>query len=865
MPKSTSDTLQKDPITQVGAKIELDAEAIKRRVDDVLGQALYWFPVRHHSPAVALYLEQIIRSRKPKYIFLEGPWEANHLIPYVVDAKTKPPVAIYSSYRDDDNVLGLAGIFSPSENIPARFASWYPLLSYSPEYVAITTAANIGSTVVFIDLPHQAEIKPLSALTGGQCDDENLDEECEDHHHDEEGDDDGQDEEMNDDAAAQASTDKADKTEKKPELEESSSERLIVESGFFQTLAEVAGYRSFNEAWDTLFEIRKFDGGVEEFRRELAVFCAAARATSHPQRIASDGTLERERFMKKTIKETMAEKNLKPEDCMVVCGGFHLFLDAEDETPPPEIPAGTVYVTVVPMSFFRVSELSGYGAGNRAPQFYQTFWDLTKGNRAREVVIEHVVNVLKQGRKSGEPLSSADAIAVCQNAELLARLRGRPAPVLDDIEDALITCCCKGNPVEEGAHLLKAIDTANIGNRLGRVTPDLGQLPIVSDFYAQLDSLDLGELMAAEKRLSLDLDKRVELAGKQSVFLHRVLYLGVPVGGLVEAPSADFATGKLFREKWVLKWSPAIESTLIEKNLYGDTIESAALSRLREDVAADQSHAGRASQRLVNAINMDLPNLVHEVEEALGKAVDSDTRFVSLTQALNNMLVIDKFAVYRNLRRALLEDLIVRSYDRCCFSILDIVAVPENQQQDVISALLGLAEVTMHGDKLNLDRALFIEHVRHAAAATQVPFLRGAFLGLMTELREMTTQELAGEVSALSRAPVDIMTTAGDFLDGIMCTSRTSIMLGADALTAAIDELLRAAEWDPFLTMLPRMRAAFERLHDRQVDSVASRVAMRYGLKDGDDLLELRTSVGAAARIAEIDRRVAEIMKDWEF
>ena len=62
-----------------------------------------------------------------------------------MDAKTRPPVAIYSSYRDDDNVLGLAGIESPAADIPARFACWYPLLAYSPEYVAMA-AANYNFT-----------------------------------------------------------------------------------------------------------------------------------------------------------------------------------------------------------------------------------------------------------------------------------------------------------------------------------------------------------------------------------------------------------------------------------------------------------------------------------------------------------------------------------------------------------------------------------------------------------------------------------------------------------------------------------------------------------------------------------------------
>src|SRR5262249_45603772 len=125
----------------------------------VLTEELFWFPVRHHSPAAARFLEAALLQRRPKIVFIEGPSEANALVEHVLHAKTKPPIAIYSSYRDDDNVLGLAGIASAAPDIPASFSSWYPLLDYSPEYVAMKTAKAIGAEVVFIDLPYHATIK----------------------------------------------------------------------------------------------------------------------------------------------------------------------------------------------------------------------------------------------------------------------------------------------------------------------------------------------------------------------------------------------------------------------------------------------------------------------------------------------------------------------------------------------------------------------------------------------------------------------------------------------------------------------------------------------------------------------------------
>ncbi|MBX9667362.1 MAG: hypothetical protein K2X93_07070 [Candidatus Obscuribacterales bacterium] len=840
--------------------INLDIDLLKSKVEEVLSDELYWFPVRHHSPNVAFHLRRVIKERKPKVIFIEGPSQANELIKYLTDSKTRPPVALYSSFRDDANIFNLAGVITAANDIAPVFPAWYPFLQYSPEYVAMMLAAELGIKVEFIDLPHYARLKPF--VEPGLCghshgDDDSDDEDDEDDEHD------GAKTSSPDAATTQDPDPAKDEVKPKRDAMELGSEHLIIDSQFYQQLAQVGGYRSFDEAWDSLFEMRRFDDS-EIFRKEIAEFCCAARMTSFPGRVQSDGTVERERFMKLAITRSLETMKISSTEAMVVCGGFHLFLDRADKVAPPEIPEGTVYNTIVPYSYFRVSQLAGYDAGTRAPQFYQRVWDMSIAKRHEDIAVEHVVAVLNEARAKGLILSSADAIAVSQHAEMLSRLRGRMMPVLDDLHDALVTCCCKGDPREEGATLFGAIDAADIGHSIGKVTTALGQLPIVNDFYTQMDALGLNESLGKEKRLTVEIDKREELGERRSVFLHRLRFLDVPLCAMADAPTGDFSSGKIFREKWQLKWSPGVEASLIDLNLYGDSIETCSLSRLRERLKADEHSAALTSQHLIRAVDMDLPDLIRSTEEALSAAVDGDNRFVSLTQALNNLLLLDKYLVYRSLRRGQMDELIVRCFDRACFSIADVIAVPESEQEGVVTALIALAEATQHGDKHNLDRDLFAEHVKQAAHNTVVPFLRGAFLGMLAELRELSPEDLAESVLSLSKAPADIMVTAGDLLDGIMAVSRTSIMLGADALIDAIDELLRASEWDPFLAMLPKMRGAFERLNLNHRDSLASRVAELYGLKESSSLTDLRISTTAAVVVARIDQQVDAIMKEWE-
>ncbi|OWK43740.1 hypothetical protein FRUB_03339 [Fimbriiglobus ruber] len=621
--------------------------------------------MRHHSHTVARHLASALRNRKPKIIFIEGPHEATDLIPFVVDPKTEPPVAIYSSYRDDTNVLGLNGVASPAADIPARFAAWYPLTAYSPEYVAMKVAAAIGAEVVFIDLPHYA-------LVGRRTD----------------------------------------RAKDGPPPAAEADDTLITRSGFYQQLAAAAGFKTWDEAWDTLFE-NPHGTDHEAFRRELATFCCGVRTTSDLATEAATGNAERERHFLKVIRETLTARKVKPEQAAVVCGGFHLFLDRADPEPPPEPPEGTVYTTVVPYSFFRVSEMAGYGAGNRAPQFYQTCFDLVAAGRPDDIAMEHAIAVLRQVRKGGDPLSTADAIAITHHAGMLARLRGRHHTTLDDIDDALVTCCCKGAPDDEGAKLRAAMDAAGIGTKIGKVTAKLGRLPIVADFHALLADLNLGEVLGKEKKLAVRLDKRDPVAARRSAFFHRLVFLEIPFTALA-GTGGDFS-GTLFREDWQLKWDPKTEPALIEQNLYGDTVESAAVNRLREAIAMAGANAGATCDRLVRAVDMDLPDLVQVAEAAVGRAVDTDPAFPSLAEALRHLAVLDRYAAFRGSRRAVLEDLLTRCYDRACFALPGSAAVPEEEQKGVVDGLVSVADILQRAETGRYDRVLFAEATRRAS------------------------------------------------------------------------------------------------------------------------------------------------------
>jgi hypothetical protein len=420
-----------------------------------------------------------------------------------------------------------------------------------------------------------------------------------------------------------------------------------------------------------------------------------------------------------------------------------------------------VYTTVVPYSYFRISELSGYGAGNRAPQFYQTCFDLVTSGRPDDIAMEHAIAVLRAMRRAGDPLSTADAISVTHHAGLLARLRGRPHPTLDDISDALVTCCCKGNPGEEGRKLRDAMDAAGIGNRIGRVTPKIGRLPIVNDFHTQLSDLELGEVLGKEKRMAVKLDTRDPLAARRSAFLHRVAYLKVPFASLA-GTGGDFS-GTLFREEWQLKWDPRTEPALIEQKpvrrhgrFGGSQSPARGAGRGRHERRGDVRPAAR-SGRYGHA----RPRVRRRRTRAAG--IDSDPSFVSQATALRTSGGLEQYAAFRALRRDVVGSCWAAA-STARASRCHAANVPGRRAAGVVNGTDRLAEVVLA--RLGpvrprpvraggAERGRGVAGCRSCAARSSASCARSECAAAVLAPRSPTWP-----------ASVDVMVTAGDLLDG---------------------------------------------------------------------------------------------------
>ncbi|WP_326699397.1 DUF5682 family protein [Streptomyces sp. NBC_01754] len=92
--------------------------------------------VRHHGPGSARAVRAALEHARPAAVLVEGPPEADALLPLAADERLRPPVALLAHAVED----------------PGRAAFW-PMAAFSPEWVAIRWALAHQVPVRFMDLP----------------------------------------------------------------------------------------------------------------------------------------------------------------------------------------------------------------------------------------------------------------------------------------------------------------------------------------------------------------------------------------------------------------------------------------------------------------------------------------------------------------------------------------------------------------------------------------------------------------------------------------------------------------------------------------------------------------------------------------
>jgi hypothetical protein len=688
--------------------------------------AIRVFGIRHHGPGSARSLLWALDELRPDAVLVEGPSDADAVLPLMARPQMQPPVALL--------------VYPPDA---PQDAAYYPFARFSPEWNALRYALGSGVTARFVDLPRALDLE----------------------------DEDGAEPEVREDPIG--------------------------------LLAEAAGYEDRELWWERQVEQRR--DATDLFDAIIEAMAALREDYEPPPREA-----RREAYMRREIRKTLQQGH---ENIAVVCGAWHApALRLEDHAVKSDdallkgLKRRKTSATWIPWTTARLSYRSGYGAGIASPGYYEYLWSCPEGSVASRW-LSLVARLLRSEDLDAPPANVVEAARV---ADTLAAIRDLPAPGLDELREAALATLCGG----EAERLALIRDRLEIGEKLGDVPAETPTVPLQRDLEGLQKRLRLKP--TAEER-HLDLDLR-EVSGRaRSELLHRLRLLGVGWG----EPHAVSGKSGTFHEVWTLQWRPELSLALIEANVWGNTVEAASASRVRE--LAETADLPRLSALLDAAILARLPESAvgHLLGRVRDNAASADVR--GLMDALPPLARVARYGDVRGTAAASVLPVIDVLFERA------LVSLPGACTSLDDDAAREMAESIAAGEEcVNLlDRSGMYEKWRTvlgplAENESVNALIRGWCCRLLLEAGSLDEEELQ-RLAGLSLSPAAPATEAAAWVEGVLRGSGL-VLLHQTGLWMALDGWLTGLDPETFTSLLPLVRRAFSDFEPAEKRAMGERV-----------------------------------------
>lgn len=717
---------------------------------------VHLFGVRHHGPGSARSLVRALEALQPDCVLIEGPPDADELLPLAAHAALEPPVALLVYVPD-----------SP------RSAALYPFAEFSPEWQAIRWALARQVPVRFIDLPQAVRLAGTGADDGSAAGAQQPDAPAVDAESPSVA---GIPEE---DAAPSAAA------ESHPPADDATRTDPLA------PIALAAGYTDAERWWDHLVESR----GGDDSQVFLALHELMTAVRAELRREESLEERRREAHMRRCIRAARSAGHAR---IAVVVGAFHT--PALDPLPPAReddallkgLPKVKTQAAWVPWTYERLSYHSGYGAGVESPVWYELLW-----KRRGALGAEWLGRAARLLRDEDVPVSSAHVIEACRLADALAAVRERPVPSLAEYGDAAVAVLGAGDSL-----LLQLIGRKwHFGARLGQVPEEFPAAPLARDLAAEQKRLRLPP-RADEK--TWDLDLRETLDRERSCLLRRLRVLGIEWGTPAQAGRRSRGS---FHEVWAVRWQPEFAVALIEASRHGHTIVQAATTRIVE-AAAGTATLPELVARLEDVLYADLPDALPTLVRAIENRTAASTDVLQLLDALPPLVDVVRYGNVRGTDAGLVTEILAGLVPRLLIGLVPACVGIDTDAARVLWKKLRGADQALHALGDEDYRGAWLDLLQKLADSTAVhPLVRGYACRTGYDAQRFDADALERALSfALSAGsePVE----AATWVEGLLSGSGAVLVHDA-VLRGAIDRWLRSLGAEHFVQVLPLLRRTF--------------------------------------------------------
>ncbi len=650
----------------------------------------------------------------------------------------------------------------------------YPFAEYSPEYQAILWAHQHNIPCRFMDLPSNVFLA-INEKTSENTEDKNNDEQ-------------------------------GDTTE------------LV-----YKKLEDLLG-----ESHDTFWE-RNFEQSEENYMEAAKEFGKQLRetATDSPYRTAENSV--REAYMKRVIMQAEKEGF---EKIFCVCGAFHVEGLQNNEpmsnTDENNLPKVSAKATLMPYSYYRLSQLSGYGAGNDAPAYFEILWESMCQKNIEQTTYRYLTELAVNQRKQGHITSSAEVIEAARLAQTLAKMRNSKYPVLQDLRDAAITCMGHGTFSE----ISVSTASVEIGTKIGALPEGVSRTSIQDDFYRQLKELNLEKYRSVEAQ-QLDLDLRENLRVKseksafmdlnRSFFLHRLRVLNVGFGTLLKSKQTQANWG----EYWSLRWIPETEIEIVEAALLGETVESAASFSLKE--RADKStDISQAAEVFEDAFLCGMPQAAKYALSAIQTLSVDTAAIVEISKTAEHLSTVIRYGDLRKFPPEPIISLLSQLFLRACLTLEEACNCDDEASKQVMESIDRINKIQLNHEFLEENR--LIDVLTSVSDRDDLNTKCSGFaMATLIERGLVEESLLAVEVSRrLSKGvPADL---AAGWFEGLAKKNRYSLIIRL-SLWKQLDSYLQNLDDEEFKRALVFLRRAFADFSSNEKSNISENLGEIWGVE----------------------------------
>ena len=535
--------------------------------------------------------------------------------------------------------------------------------------------------------------------------------------------------------------------------------------------------------------------------------------------------------MSKVVSDVCNE-GYKIDEIAMIVGAFHVegiesgnFILTEKEVK--QLPKLEAKKTLMPYSYYKLSTYSNYGAGNKAPAYYEFLWKgFNKGDIFYPTFI-YLSKIAEYQRKTGNMVSSAQIIEAVQLAVSLANIHDSKIPTLKDIQDAAITCMAHGSYAE----LVMAMANVEVGKKIGKIPQEAIQTSIQSDFYNLLKELKLEKyqsLSATELRLDLREKLRVQsekaalMDLNRSYFFHKLRVLKISFAKLIEKNQENTT----WAEDWVLQWSPETEIEIVETILKGDTIEFATAFELMQRINSSTT-LSQMAEVVKDAFYCGMPKALEKAFQALQNCISGDIPIDEIARTMSTLSLMLRYGDIRKLNMEVLIPILEQLFLRVCLMLPSESACDNEAAITLSESIIILHNVVENHDFLDRERwyNLLTEIAKRDDLNTKIS---GLAMAILLEAGKVDNDTLGQEVERrLSKGiPAELGAT---WFEGLSMKNHYTLIARL-GLWEKLQNYISDLDEEEFKRALLFLRRAFADFTSNEKHDIAENIAEIWGL-----------------------------------